>query len=107
MNITDYIENSYSPKLTLTDKRGVSKAYSFREVTPHLLRSSVNIRFSTKRMRERTEDGFNQAQALSLAIPNVRLMGGEGEIVLVSDSPAEVISGFIDLIESRGELPSA
>jgi hypothetical protein len=107
MTITDYIEEAYAPKVALTDIEGEARVYSFRELTPTLLKSSVNISFSTKRMRERTEDGFNQAQALSLAIPNIRLTGGEGEIVLVSESPVDVISRFIELIESRGELPSA
>lgn len=107
MTITDYIEEAYAPKVVLTDKEGGSKTYSFREVTPHLLDASVKISFSTKRMRERDEDGFYQAQALRQALSNVKLTGAEGDIMLVSENPSEVISGFVGLLESRGEFPSA
>ena len=58
-------------------------------------------------MRERNEDGLYQAQALRQALNNVSLVGAEGEIVLVSKSPIDFILGFIELLRSRGEFPSA
>ena len=102
MTITDYIEEAYAPKIVLANKEGEARAYTFRELTPRLLKLSVRISFSTKRMRERNEDGLYQAQALRQALNNVSLVGAEGEIVLVSKSPIDFILGFIELLRSRG-----